>query len=85
LLSEFFGASFKKDGGKGWGYADPVKDSRAYLRRYRSLLKAIRKLGFAGYCATQFADTYQEKNGFVDESRSPKVSLEAVKRANKSF
>jgi Beta-galactosidase/beta-glucuronidase len=85
VLSEFFGASFKSSAGKGWGYNNPVKDARAYLRRYRSLLRAIKKLSFSGYCATQFADTYQEKNGFVDENRAPKASLEAIKRANKSF
>jgi hypothetical protein len=85
FLSEFFGAAFKKDVTKGWGYNHPVLNERAYLKRYRSLLRAIKKLGFSGYCATQFADTYQEKNGFVNDKREPKASLEAIKRANKSF
>lgn len=85
VMSEFFGACFEKDNKKGWGYGDAIKSVSAYLRRYRSLLKAIKKLGCCGYCATQFADTYQEKNGFVDEKRVPKASLEALKRANKSF
>jgi beta-galactosidase/beta-glucuronidase len=85
FLSEFFGAAFKKDSGKGWGYNHAVANERAYLKRYRSLLRAIKKLGFSGYCATQFADTYQEKNGFVNDKREPKASLEAIKRANKSF
>lgn len=85
VLSEFFSATFKKDQRKAWGHPFLVFSPREYLKRYRSLLKAAKKLGFCGYCATQFADAYQEKNGFVDESRRPKVSVEALRRANKSF
>jgi len=85
FLSEFFGLAFKSDLKKGWGYNSAVSDSRAYLRRYRSLLRAIKKLGFSGYCATQFADTYQEKNGLVNDQREPKVALISLKRANQSF
>lgn len=85
ILSEFFGASFQKDVGKGWGYGPAVATPRGYIRRYRSLLRAIKKLGFVGYCATQFADTYQEKNGFVDDKRVPKVAIDSVARANKAF
>jgi beta-galactosidase/beta-glucuronidase len=84
FLSEFFGVSLKGDQKKGWGYYTAA-DAKSYLRTYRSLLRAIKKLGFSGYCVTQFADTYQEKNGFVDDERTPKASLAAIKRANQSF
>jgi len=85
ILSEFFGLAFKEDLKKGWGYNAPVMNSRAYLKKYRSLLRTIKKLGFAGYCVTQFADTYQEKNGFVSDKREAKASLVALKRANQAF
>jgi hypothetical protein len=85
LLTEFFGAAFRKDAAKGWGYGPSVLSKRAYVKRYRSLLSSIKKLGFCGYCATQFADTYQEKNGFVSDKRSAKVATDAIARANKSF
>lgn len=85
ILSEFFGLAFKEDLKRGWGYNGGVSNSRAYLKKYRSLLRAIKKLGFVGYCATQFADTYQEKNGFVTDKREAKASLAALKRANQSF
>ena len=64
------------------GKLDCQETARHYLDLVRSNIK---KLGFSGYCATQFADTYQEKNGFVNDKREPKASLEAIKRANKSF
>jgi beta-galactosidase/beta-glucuronidase len=82
LMSEFFGAGL--GAGQG-GYGANSRTGRGYLVRYRGLLKALKKLGCAGYCATQFADTYQEKNGFVTENRQPKVPPTALKRANKAF
>jgi hypothetical protein len=82
LMSEFFGAGLGHDPG---GYGASSRTERGYLIRYRGLLRAIKKMGYAGYCATQFADTYQEKNGFVTENRQPKVPLDALKRANKAF
>jgi beta-galactosidase/beta-glucuronidase len=85
LLSEFFGAAFKSKDKKSWGYNSPITNPRIYVRRYRSLLRAIKKLSFAGYCVTQFADTYQETNGFVTDEREPKAPLESIKRANQSF
>ena len=35
----------------------------------------------SGYCWTQFADTYQEVNGLLDENREPKAPLELIARA----
>ncbi|MCH4210681.1 MAG: hypothetical protein LKF75_04705 [Bacilli bacterium] len=85
MMSEFFGAIYKTDEAKGWGYGAPVKSNRAYLQRYRALLKVLKKCDFAGYCATQFADTYQEKNGFVDENRNVKASIDSIKKINRSY
>jgi hypothetical protein len=36
---------------------------------------------FAGFCYTQFTDTYQEANGLLTMDRVPKVPLAAVRDA----
>jgi hypothetical protein len=36
---------------------------------------------FAGFCYTQFADTYQEANGLLYADRMPKCSLEVIAAA----
>jgi len=35
----------------------------------------------AGFCYTQFADTYQEANGLLFGDRKPKIPLEEIRRA----
>ena len=37
----------------------------------------------AGYCYTQFADTYQEANGLLFADRTPKFPLEEIARATR--
>jgi hypothetical protein len=47
--------------------------------RYVTLLETIHSLGiFAGFCYTQFADTYQEANGLLTADRRPKFALEDI-------
>jgi hypothetical protein len=42
----------------------------------------VRSLGvLAGFCYTQFADTYQEANGLLYSDRTPKFPLEAIAAA----
>jgi hypothetical protein len=36
---------------------------------------------FAGFCYTQFADTYQEANGLLFSNREPKAPFEAIAAA----
>ena len=36
---------------------------------------------FAGFCYTQFADTYQETNGLLNGDRSPKFPLPDIAAA----
>jgi hypothetical protein len=36
---------------------------------------------FAGFCYTQFADTYQEANGLLEADRTPKIPLESIAEA----
>jgi hypothetical protein len=35
----------------------------------------------AGFCYTQFADTYQEANGLLRADRSPKIPVETISQA----
>jgi hypothetical protein len=43
------------------------------------LLQTVRSLDLlAGFCYTQFADTYQEANGLLHADRRPKFSLEQI-------
>ena len=37
----------------------------------------------AGFCYTQFADTYQEANGLLYADRRPKLPLEEIARATR--
>ena len=78
VLSEFGGIAFAKDDNGTWGY------SRARTRddladRYATLLAAVRAVPmFAGFCYTQFSDTYQEANGLLFMDRTPKFPLEQI-------
>ena len=51
-------------------------------RRYRELLAVVRDLGLlAGFCYTQFTDTYQEANGLLRADRTPKIPLQQIAAA----
>ena len=46
------------------------------------LLRSVNSLGLlAGFCYTQFADTYQEANGLLQADRTPKIPLDRIARA----
>jgi hypothetical protein len=83
VLSEFGGIAFttgeRRD--QTWGYRRA--NSAAELgQQYAELLRAVRDLPFlAGYCYTQFADTYQESNGLLYADRTPKVPLDQIAAA----
>jgi hypothetical protein len=47
--------------------------------RYRALLEVVRDLPLlAGFCYTQFADTYQEANGLPPADRTAKAPLREI-------
>ena len=79
VLSEFGGIAYTlgQHGGE-WGYSRC--DSPAQLlERYTALLEVVRSLpSLAGFCYTQFTDTYQEANGLLFFDRTPKVALKAI-------
>jgi len=77
VLSEFGGITWSTEADT-WGYsraATPAELASRYVR----LLDTVHALGlFAGFCYTQFADTYQEANGLLTAHRRPKFALEDV-------
>ena len=66
-----------------WGYSRSSSPEGLAVR-YGELLAAVRSLELlAGFCYTQFTDTYQEANGLLTMTREPKLPLEVVWRATR--
>ena len=84
VLSEFGGISMARGGEQGqWGYSQ-CEGPDDLARRYKALLDVVRSLDlFAGFCYTQFADTYQEANGLLYSDRTPKFPLEQMAAATR--
>lgn len=81
MLTEFGGIAFSADAARTWGYVRS-DDAEEFTQRYTALLKTVRTLSlFAGFCYTQFADTYQEANGLLYADRTPKIPLEIIAHA----
>ncbi len=81
VLSEFGGISLDADREKTWGYITS-ENEEDFAKRFAHLLRVTRSLGvLAGYCYTQFADTYQEANGLLRADRTPKIPVEVIARA----
>ena len=80
MLTEFGGIAFSERSGD-WGYSR-ASSAEEFNERFARLLAAIRGLpNLAGWCYTQFTDTYQEANGLLYMDRSPKGSLDALRSA----
>ncbi|MDB5305187.1 MAG: Beta-galactosidase [Phycisphaerales bacterium] len=78
MLTEFGGIAFSKDKSHTWGYSR-ADDVQTFARRYFTLLETVRSLPLlAGFCYTQFTDTYQEANGLLYMDRTPKFPLEQI-------
>jgi len=82
VLSEFGGISLATAHDKpSWGYST-AKTPEDLAGRYEALLKSVHSLPMlAGFCYTQFADTYQETNGLLFEDRTPKFPLQRMAAA----
>lgn len=76
VLSEFGGIAYSAGDDHGtWGYSR-CQSSGELLEQYRKLLEVVRSLpSLAGFCYTQFTDTYQEANGLLFFDRTPKAPL----------
>jgi hypothetical protein len=78
ILSEFGGIAYSPCDGGTWGYSRS-NTPQDLLARYRALLDVVRSLpSLAGFCYTQFADTYQEANGLLFANREPKLAFEEI-------
>jgi hypothetical protein len=83
VLSEFGGLSLRDPSSATWGYAT-CESPQALADAYRALLEFARATEmFAGFCYTQFADTYQEANGLLFADRTPKIPLADIERATR--
>jgi len=79
MLTEFGGIALRE--ANTWGYSQ-AGNPEELASRYRALLRAVNDLPlFAGFCYTQFADTYQEANGLLRADRTPKVPLQHIAAA----
>jgi beta-galactosidase/beta-glucuronidase len=83
MLTEFGGIAFSPDAAGTWGYSRATS-AEDFARRYMRLLQVVRKLPvLAGFCYTQFADTYQEANGLLSADRTPKIPIETIALATR--
>jgi hypothetical protein len=84
VLSEFGGIAFSRDADHTWGYSR-AHTAAQLATRYMELMRAVGSSELlAGFCYTQFADTYQEVNGLLFADRTPKFPLEEIARATRS-
>jgi beta-galactosidase/beta-glucuronidase len=75
VLSEFGGIAFAPGDRKAWGYSR-CETAQDLMQQYRDLLEVVRSLpSLAGFCYTQFTDTYQEANGLLYANREPKAQF----------
>jgi beta-galactosidase/beta-glucuronidase len=80
VLSEFGGLSITPAAGQEWaGYAT-VGSTDQLLERFADLVSAVLDSEeLAGFCYTQLTDTLQERNGLLQDDRSPKLPIDAVR------
>ncbi len=78
VLTEFGGIALGNGQDGIWGYSRSDTPGQ-FLERYRALLETVNSLpALAGFCYTQFTDTYQEANGLLFADRTPKVPLDEI-------
>jgi hypothetical protein len=83
MLTEFGGIAFSPNVEKTWGYTRSGTE-REFAAKYRGLLEVVRSAPLlAGFCYTQFADTYQEANGLLYADRTPKMPIEEIALATR--
>jgi beta-galactosidase/beta-glucuronidase len=83
VLSEFGGIACSTDANVTWGYSR-CADGADLLAHYGRLLEVVRSRDMlAGFCYTQFADTYQEANGLLCADRTPKAPLDQISAATR--
>ena len=82
MLTEFGGIAYSPND-QTWGYSR-AESEEDFGRRYFHLLRVIRSLPvIAGFCYTQFTDTYQEANGLLYADRRPKFPIAQIALATR--
>jgi len=82
MISEFGGIAFSGDD-SGWGYGGKESSKEAFIKRFDSIVTAIKELPYScGYCYTQVTDVQQEINGLMDIDRNFKIDPEVIKEIN---
>jgi hypothetical protein len=67
----------------GWGYST-VGGVEELEQLFCDLMRAVHSIPrLAGFCYTQFADTYQEINGLLTADRRPKIPIEVIAKATR--
>lgn len=80
MITEFGGIKLSKETGS-WGYSE-AKTAEELAALYSNLMAVIHALQvLGGFCYTEFTDVYQEANGLFWMDRSPKFSLELMRKA----
>jgi hypothetical protein len=83
MLTEFGGIALSNEIRGTWGYSR-ASSSDDLATRYGALMAAVHELSlFAGFCYTQFADTFQEANGLLYADRTPKVPVAKIAEATR--
>ena len=83
MLTEFGGIAFSDNPSGTWGYtrSDTADE---FAKRFEKLLGVVRAIPqLAGFCYTQFTDTYQETNGLLYADRRPKFPVEQIALATR--
>jgi hypothetical protein len=81
MLTEFGGIALARAQPGTWGYT-VCRTPEEFARHYERVLEVVRNLGLlAGFCYTQFSDTYQEANGLLYADRTPKMPMRQIARA----
>jgi beta-galactosidase/beta-glucuronidase len=78
MLTEFGGIAFSNNPDQTWGYSRS-DSAEAFADQCMELLSVVRSLNvLAGFCYTQFTDTYQEANGLLYADRTPKFPISDI-------
>jgi len=82
MLTEFGGVSYVEGAVEGsWGYSS-AHNPAEFESQVAGLLRAVQSSRvLSGFCYTQLTDTGQETNGLLWADRTPKVPIDALRRA----
>jgi beta-galactosidase/beta-glucuronidase len=83
MLTEFGGIAYSGSPSNTWGYSRS-DSAEEFGKQYMHLLRVVRNVPLlAGFCYTQFTDTYQEANGLLYADRRPKFPVEDMALATR--